>query len=194
LQVQGVVYSHVDKTHQKNCLNFVNNELFKTPNWLIDKEIIGRTEYSGITERITSLQVRILNNILDLGRMTRMIENETLNGTKAYTLISMMNDLRNGIWSELRSGKKIDTYRRNLQRAYVERLGYLMTAKDVKKSNWGKSTAVTVNRSDIIPVVRGELNRIKRDAQRAANAATNTVKKYHLQDISKRIEGILDPK
>ncbi len=191
---EGDVYSHVDKTHQKNCLNFVNNELFKTPTWLIDKEIIGRTEYSGITERITSLQVRTLNNILDLGRMSRMVENETLNGTKAYTLVSMMNDLRNGIWAELRSGKKIDTYRRNLQRAHIERLGYLMTAKDVKKSNWGKSTAVTVKRSDVIPVIRGELNRIKRDSQRAANATTNTVKKYHLQDISKRIEGILDPK
>ena len=195
---EGVVYSHVDKTHQKNCLAFVNKELFKTPRWLIDKEIIGRTEYSGITERITSLQVRTLNNILDLGRMTRMVENETLNGTKAYTLIAMMSDLRNSIWSELKSGKSIDTYRRNLQRAYVERLGHLMTAKDVKKSNWGKSTEVTVKRSDIIPVIRGELNRIKRDAQRAAQRAANTTssttKKYHLQDIVKRIDGVLDPK
>ncbi|WP_456377759.1 zinc-dependent metalloprotease [Lutibacter sp.] len=191
---EGPVYTHVDKTHQKNCLAFVNDQLFKTPTWLIDKEIIGKTEYSGITERIASLQVRTLNNILDLGRMSRIIENETLNGTKAYTLISMMNDLRNGIWSELRSGKKIDTYRRNLQRAYVERLGYLMTAKDVKKATYGKGTAVTVKRSDIIPIVRGELNRIKRDVQRASYATKNTVRKYHLQDIVKRIDGILDPK
>jgi Met-zincin/Domain of unknown function (DUF5117)/Domain of unknown function (DUF5118) len=198
---EGAVYTHVNKTHQKNCLKFVNNELFKTPTWLIDKNIIGRTEYSGITERIRSVQVRTLNNILDLGRMMRMIENETLNGSDAYNLVAMMSDLRNGIWSELRTGRKIDTYRRNLQRAHVERLGYLMTANNVKKpnvsgsfSNYIKRTIVTVNESDIIPVVRGELNRIKRDAQRAANAATNTTRKYHLQDIAKRIETILDPK
>jgi len=194
---EGLVYTHVDKTHQKNCLNFVNEQLFATPNWLIDKEIIGRTEYSGITERIRSTQVRTLNNILDLGTMMRMVENETLNGTNAYTLISMMTDLRNGIWSELNTGKNIDTYRRNLQRAHVERLAELLISKDVKvtrKSSYVKTTTVTVKESDIIPIVRGELSKIKTDAQRAANLASNTLTKYHLQDIAKRIEGILDPK
>lgn len=193
----GLVYSHVPKEHQINCLNFVNTQLFQTPNWLIDKEIIGRTEYSGITERIRGVQTRTLNNILDLGRMMRMVENETLNGSKSYTLVSMMSDLRNGIWSELKTNKSIDTYRRNLQRAHVERLAELMVAKDVKitrKSSYVKTTEVTVKESDIIPVVRGELSRIKNDAARAAIISTNTITKYHLQDISKRIEGILDPK
>ncbi|VAW20067.1 FIG00552894: hypothetical protein, partial [hydrothermal vent metagenome] len=198
---EGAVYTYVNKEHQKNCLKFVNTQLFETPTWLIDKNIIERTEYSGITERIRSIQVRTLNNILDLGRMTRMIENETLNGSKAYTLVSMMNDLRNDIWSELRTGKKIDTYRRNLQRAYIEKLANIMTAEDIKKINnsgsyasYVKRTTVTVKQSDIIPIVRGELNRIKRDAQRAANTTTNTLRKYHLQDIVKRINNILDPK
>jgi len=194
---EGPVYTHVDKTHQKNCLKFINTELFKTPTWLIDKEIIGKTEYSGITERIINIQIRALNNILSLGRMMRMIENETLNGSEAYTLISMMSDLRRGIWEELRTGKRIDTYRRNLQRAHVERLASLMTAKDIKKftgSSYIKITAVTVKKSDILPVVRGELNRIKRDAQIAASIAPNTLNRYHLQDIAKRIDAILEPK
>ena len=195
---EGAVYAHVDRTHQKNCLKFINKELFETPTWLIDKVIIGRTEYSGVTERIRATQVRTLNNILDLGRMMRMIENETLNGANSYSLISMMNDLHGGIWSELNTGKNIDTYRRNLQRAYVDRLGYLMTAKDIKpserKSGYVKRTLVTVNESDIVSVVRGELNRVKVAAQRAAIASTNTNTKYHLQDIAKRIDGILDPK
>ena len=194
---EGPVYSHVDKTHQKNCLAFVNAQLFNTPTWLIDKEIIGKTEYAGVTERVRAIQVRTLNNMLDLGRMMRMIENETLNGSAAYTLLQMMSDLRNGIWAELKTGKNIDTYRRNLQRAYVERLAYLMTAKDVKKfngSSYVKNTAVTVKESDIIPVVRGELNRIKRDAQRAVSRPVNTMTKYHLRDIVQRIDSYLDPK
>ena len=189
---KGLVYTHVDKEHQKNCLNFVNEQLFSTPEWLINPEIIGRTESAGITERITSLQEKTLSNILDLASMNRMVENETLNGSEAYSLISMMNDLRNGIWSELRSGRSIDTYRRNLQRAHVEKLGSIMTANDVK--SFRGSTPVTVKQSDIIPVVRGELNRIKRDAQRAASSAPNTITRYHLQDIAERVDAILDPK
>lgn len=195
---EGAVYTHVNKTHQKECLIFVNKELFETPTWLIDKNIIGRTEYSGVTETVRAIQVKTLNNILDLGRMMRMIENETLNGSNSYSLISMMNDLQSGIWSELNTGKDIDTYRRNLQRAYVDRLGYLMTAKDIKpskrKSSYLKTTVVTVNESDIVAVVRGELNRVKVAALRKAVTSTNTNTKYHLQDIAKRVDGFLDPK
>jgi hypothetical protein len=193
----GLVYTYVDKTHQQKCLKFLNEQLFDTPMWLIDKEIIGRTEYSGFVEKMRATQVRTLNNVLDMGRMMRMIENETMNGKSAYTVVSMLNDLRNGVWSELRYGRKIDTYRRNLQRAYVERLGNLMTAKDVKKrrgSSYFKNTAVTVKQSDIIPIVRGELNRIKRDAKRAIGSAPTTLTRYHLQDIVERIDAILDPK
>ena len=193
----GLVYTHVDKLHQKNCLKFINNELFKTPTWLIDKEIIGRTEFAGITERIRGTQVITLNKILDLGKMMRMVENETLNGNEAYTLLSMMSDLRNGIWTELRYNKPIDTYRRNLQRAHIERLGSLLTAKDVRpksSSSYIKTTAVTVKQSDIIPVIKGELKRIKRDAQRAATSAPNTITRYHLQDITERIDELLNPK
>ena len=189
---EGFVYTHVDKDRQKNSLKYVIDQLFKTPTWLIDKEIIGRTENAGIMERITSSQARTLNNILGLGRMNRMVENETLNGSDAYSLVSMMSDLRNGIWSELRSGRSIDTYRRGLQRAHIEKLGSIMVAKDVK--SFRGSTPVTVKQSDILPVVRGELNRIKRDAQRAASSAPNTITRYHLQDIAKRIDAILNPK
>ncbi len=185
----GDVFTNVDKGHQKNALKFLNDELFNTPTWLIDEAIIKKTEFNGVTERIRGIQARTLNNILNLTRMMRMIDNETLNGNEAYTLMSMMSDLRNGIWTELRTGKNIDTYRRNLQRAHVERLATLMESKDVR----GRRGTVTVKQSDIIPVVRGELNRIKRMAQNASGRG-NTITRYHLQDIAERIDAILEPK
>jgi hypothetical protein len=188
----GPVYSNVNKEHQKNCLDFLHKELFETQSWLIDKDIIGKTEFHGVTERIRGIQVRTLNNVLDLSRMMRMIDNEALNGDDAYTLINMLKDLRNGIWSELRTGRSIDTYRRNLQRAHVERLGILLTSKDV--TGFRGTGAVTVKQSDIIPLIKGELKTIKRNAARAAAATSNTVKRYHLQDISERVDAILDPK
>lgn len=194
---EGAIYTHVDKDRQRNSLKFVNKQLFETPSWLIDKDIISKTEFSGITERISALQVRTLNNILSMGRMSRMVENETLNGSKAYTLTTMMYDLRREIWSELRSGKSIDTYRRNLQRAHVERLATLLKTDKASRSmnnEYVKITGVTPNRNDVLPVVRGELNRIKRDANNAIGSAPNTLTRYHLQDIVARIDLILDPK
>ncbi|GFD74024.1 glutaminyl-tRNA synthetase [Tenacibaculum sp. KUL113] len=194
----GAVYIHVPKEHQKRALQFVNNELFKTPTWLIDENIISKTQHSGIIERIRSLQVRTLNRVLKTGRLTRMIENETLNGTKAYSLIEMMGDLRKGIWSEVYANKTIDPYRRNLQRAHLDRLDFLLNkAKDQKapRSDRGyfKQTAVTINQSDIKPVVRGELKRLQKDIKRSIPSVRNTITRYHLQDAADRIDTILNP-
>ena len=194
----GAVYTYVDKTHQKNCLNFIQAQLFETPSWLIDTNIFDKIEYSGSTERVRRLQVRTLNNILSLGKMARMLENETLNGNEAYALTSMMRDLRNGVWSELRSGKKIDTYRRNLQRAHIDRLGYLMTAKNQRKApgfgGYQKSTAVNTSQSDIRAVVRAELNTLKRAIRNGIGRAGDNMSRIHLQDAVERIDAILDPK
>ena len=194
---EGPVYTYVDETHQKNCLNFINEQLFDTPEWLIDTNIFNKIEYSGSVERIRSMQARTLNNILSLGKMARMIENESLNGNNAYTLTEMMRDLRNGIWSELNTGKNIDTYRRNLQRAYIDRLEYLMTAETSKRpssnSSYIKFTPVNTSQSDIRSVVRAELSTLKRLIN-SRLGGRNSISRIHLKDAVERINTILNPK
>ena len=194
---EGAIYTHVAKSHQKNALNFINKELFSTPTWMIDKNIYAKTQFSGAIEKIGSVQTRTLYNILDAGRMARMIENQTMNGSKAYSLVAMFSDLRKGVWSELYTGKTIDTYRRNLQRAHINRLDYLLnTAKNQRGANRGyfKQSTVNIGQSDIKAMVRGELNRIKREIRAAVSKASNTTSRYHLQDAIARIDMALDPK
>ncbi|NQZ42871.1 MAG: zinc-dependent metalloprotease [Flavobacteriaceae bacterium] len=194
---EGAVYIHVDRAHQKNCLAFLQSELFETPEWLIDQEIFNKVQYSGSVERIRGLQVRTLNTILGLGKLARVIENETANGDQAYGMLELMRDLRRGLWSETRSGKKIDTYRRNLQKAHIDRLEYLMTAENQRKlSDFGgyrKSTAVNTSQSDIRSVARAELNNLKRDIRNGISRASDPMSRYHLQDALQRIDAILDP-
>jgi hypothetical protein len=193
----GAVYTHVDKDHQRNALKFINEQLFKTPTWMIDKNIYGKTEFSGSIERIGSIQTRALNNVLNAGRMARMIENETLNGNDAYKLTTMFYDLRRGVWTELYNGRTIDTYRRNLQRAHINRLDFLLNeAKSQRGFNDGylKRSVVNIEQSDIKAMVRGELNRLKRDIRANISKAPNTVTRYHLQDAIARIDEALDPK
>ena len=193
----GAVYTYVDKEHQKNALEFINVQLFKTPQWLLDPAIFERIEYSGSIERIRRLQERSLKTILSLGKMARMIENETMNDYDAYTLRSMIRDLRTGIWSELYSGRKIDTYRRNLQRAHIDRLAYLMTAENQSKrrgSDYVKSTAVNTSQSDIRAIVRAELITLKNLINSSISKTVNSMNKIHLRDAVERVNLILDPK
>ena len=194
---EGAVYTQVTKTKQEEALQFLIDELFETPTWMLDENIFSKTEFSGAIERVRGLQARTLNNVLDAGRMARMIENETLNGSsKAYTLINMMRDVRKGVWSEIYAGRSIDTYRRNLQRAYLDRLDYLLNeAKNQRGANSGyyKKTGININQSDVKSVARGELKRLQRDVK-AASRKGNTLTRYHLQDVVDRIDLILDPK
>jgi hypothetical protein len=195
---EGPVYSHVPKAHQKACMKFLNDQLFATPTWLIDQNIFDKIEFAGSVERLRGFQTRTLDNILDFGRMARIIENETLNGASAYSMLDMMTDLRKGVWTELSRGRTIDTYRRNLQRAYLSRMEYMMTEEQraipTQFRRWSRQTNVNVEQSDIRPVVRAELKTLKGEIQAAIPRTSDRMSKYHLQDAVIRIDNILDPK
>ncbi|GLU43752.1 glutaminyl-tRNA synthetase [Muricauda sp. NBRC 101325] len=195
---EGAVYTHVSKEHQKKAMNFMQDQLFATPEWMIDQNIFNKIEISGSVERIRALQERYLNTMLQMGKLARVIENETINGDEAYGLLEMMRDLRRGIWSETRNGKTIDTYRRNLQKAHIDRLSYLMTAGSERKlpdaGGYRKSTPINASQSDIRSVARAELNNLKSDIRGGLSRISDPMSRYHLQDALERIDQILDPK
>ena len=193
---EGAVYTHVSKEKQKEAMNFLQEQLFETPEWMIDQEIFNKIQFDGQVERIRNMQERTLNNLLDFGRMARLMENEEVNGDEAYGLIDMMSDVRTGIWSEVYSGQNIDRYRRNLQRAYIERMEHLMTEEQSeipsRYRSWITRSNIDVAQSDIRPVVRGELKTLQNQIRRASNRG-DRLTRYHLQDALERIDLILNP-
>jgi hypothetical protein len=108
--------------------------------------------------------------------MARIIENEALNGLNSYSLTEMMSDLKDGIWSELKnisSGNlnTINVYRRNLQKSYISRLGYIMKNEQEQSSRpgWGDyTTTIKVDVSDIRSVTMSTLLDLKKDLKKAA--------------------------
>ncbi|MEQ8627977.1 zinc-dependent metalloprotease [Ekhidna sp.] len=179
----GAVYTHVEKDKQERAVEFLNEQLFATPNWLVDAEILGRIQQDGLVERMRGIQVRILNRLTMEEMLMRMIENEALNCNDAYTLTGLFTDMRQGIWRELYNGRKIDTYRRNLQKEHINRLGELMNLEEEKYAN-----------SDIPSVAMATLSRLERDVRSGLARQNDSTSRFHLQDIQKRIDAILNPK
>ncbi len=174
------VYIHTEAAKQRDAIRFLNEELFTTPVWLIDEDILRRIEEKGVTERIRGLQDRTLSLLFNQERLTRIAENSNLH-KENYSLTKMMDDLVNGIFSELKSGKSIDLYRRNLQRTFVEGLERLT-----------QSERNEYEHSDIPAIARGVLKSIKN--QIANTKSSDTMSEYHLDDLTARIDKILDPK
>ena len=188
----GAVYTHVNKSHQKNCMNFLQNQLFETPEWMINKDILNKIEFAGITNRIRSTQSRTLNSLLDFGKMARLIENEAINGKNAYSLIEMMTDLRKGIFNEVYKNKTIDVYRRNLQLAYLDRISYIMSNEQGSTPSWARNyiTSVKVSQSDIRTVAANQLIELRKDLKKHKNKS-DKMTKMHLEMVQNKISNIL---
>ncbi|MCI5082780.1 MAG: zinc-dependent metalloprotease [Saprospiraceae bacterium] len=181
----GVVFTPVPKERQAAAVAFLNKQLFETPDWMIDKEILQRIEGSGMMDRLRGLQVSSLNRLFEGDRMKRLIETEALHGSEAYTLINMFEDVRQGIWSEIYSKGTVlemDPYRRNLQRAYLDKMKDLMEMKDDK-----------MNQTDIKAITRANLKILKNDIREVLSKAKRaSATRYHLNDTMDRIDEILE--
>ena len=176
---EGELYTHLAKAEQEKALKWLNNNVFVSPDWLIQMDIVKNISPSGTVELIQKLQTRQLRNVLSKSRLERMIDNEALNGSSAYSITEMLSDLRKGLWSEAQLGLKTDAYRRSLQRAHVICLGELMNEK-------------TVLRSDIQAATRAELKAIQSLAKAKASSYGDGMDKHHLQDVVALVDDIFE--
>ena len=194
---EGPVYSHVKRQRQQESLQFLIQNLFQTPEWLLDTSIWNKIEFVGGIERLEAIQKRTLHSLLSFDRLGRLIENEAIHGEEAFTLSMLMAQLRNGIWSELIDEIPIDVYRRNLQRMHVDRLAYLLTKKQLglvgREIQYSKRNKVTAEWSDIRPIARNELKMLRKDITRQLRRRTDTTTRIHLEDIVERIDDVLNP-
>ena len=190
----GNVFVPVPKDIQKKSMAYLQKETFATPTWMLDQNILKKIENAGSLDRIRSAQVGTINSLLDPSRIARLLEAEAALGNGTYTALEMMSDLRNGIWSELAAGGNIDAYRRNLQRAHVERLEDLMKEEPAPvpanfRAFFG-GTPIDVSQSDIRPMVRAELKTLRTQINGAIARTADPMSKYHLEDAVQRINNI----
>lgn len=194
----GVVVEFVPKSRQKEAMEFLQQQLFKTPKWLIDNNI---SDYTGANK------LTIISNIQD-GVLARLLGNNTFNklfrfeaeSNNAYSANEMVTDLRKGIWSELETHQPIDIYRRDLQKSFVERLianltpdapGTIVVSTGrggfAPPSDYSKTT-------DAISIAKAQLRVLASEIKAALPGYKDANSRAHLQDILDRINDTLNPR
>ncbi len=193
----GIVYTHLDRDSQKASMQWIQQNIFKTQTWLLNKEILQNIDHAGYFERYRRVQTRHLNSLLSFDRIGRLIDAETINN-EYYTALAFFRDLRRGIWSEVTQGKNVEIYRRNLQRSYLDRMEYLMTedapVNRFRRAGFEGFLSYNANTSDVRSLVRGELKTLRGQLRNALNGTINTNSRYHYEDAIARIDRILEPK
>ncbi len=196
VEEQGAVYEVVSKAKQKEAVEFLNKNIFATPTWLINQDIYSRTGLNGLTV-IGSIQDNMLNRLLSNRTLGKLVDAEASQGANAYLITDMLNDLKKGVWTELAGRKPIDIYRRNLQKSYVNTLSNILNPPPSQPMSFGGFTITIVNssdKSDVKSVVRAHLTALRNEINAASAGTGDAMSKYHLQDVSKRIDNALNPK
>ena len=181
---QGDRFKTVSKPKQVEALQFLVNNAFTVPAFMVRTDVLRRIQPSGAVDRVRTAQTAVLTALLQNQRIDRMTEQLTIDGpTVAYAPLQFLMDVRNGVWSEAaKPGTAVTIYRRNLQRAYLEIM-------DQKINGTPAASA------EIRMLVKGELNALSRQLQTAAGATgldENT--RRHFADAREEIATILDPK
>jgi hypothetical protein len=186
----GYIFTPVTAKEQIASLDWLLTNAFTSPEWLHQTKIARNIHHASHVESIRSLQERHLNSLLSADRMARLMENEV--NDVNYNGLDMLRQLQNGIWSELQNARTIDIYRRNLQKAYIDRMNTILNIDPPRgRGNYG--TPVNVSQSDIRSIARGELVKLHQQLKASQNRFRDDLSRYHIQDAIVRIEKILDP-
>jgi hypothetical protein len=179
---EGVRFTPVPRERQAAAVRFLNDNAFATPTWAIKPEILRRIEPTGVLARVNSAQERVLNSLLSNARFSRLVEQEAMDGAASYRPADFLADVRRGIWREIEAGPvRIDAYRRNLQRDYVDILA-------------GKLNGRTPVTDDYRGLIRAELRDLSAAIGLASARATDRETRAHLADARDQIAKALDPK
>ena len=175
----GVPFEMVDAGDQRRAVDYLGRQVFATPNWLLDADVLMRFAPSGAAERIGNMQRGALAQLLNVARMKRLIEQEAFHGSDAYTLGDLLDETRATVWSEAANGEATDAYRRDLQRAYIDHLAGLLENEDAKAT-------------DIAPFVRGQLRDLGEELEAAVAGNGHRATRLHYEDALARLAEILD--
>lgn len=187
----GPVYERTPASIQKQAMNFLNEQLFNTPKWILDQPILDHIGKNPL-EVVLGLQSPILTRLLSTNTLNKLIAAEASDGKATYKITDLFADLNSSIFAELKTDFPIDVYRRNLQKDYIDKLLYVI--KPVSTGSGNGPGGLSSSNSDIISVVKGQLRDLGNSMTQKAATQKDPLIKYHLQDLAGRIHNAFNNK
>lgn len=191
----GNVYEPLSRARQAEAVKFLNDEVFRTPKYLIRPDIALRIEANGMLDRIGNAQGRVLTALFQNARLNRLVEQPAMHPGQ-YTLLEMVDDVQKGLWSELSAAApKIDVYRRGLQNRYLDMVNSKLNppapAAGAAAAQAPPGGALV---EDAKSQLRSELASLRASVRAAVAKSGDRETRAHLQAADYRIGEILDPR
>jgi hypothetical protein len=195
----GEAFVRVPKEKQKEAVRFLIDRALVTPKRLLNPTIVRQFRYTGVASDVLSMQKGVLRNLLNNSRLNRLFDSEVLAPDDAYTVVELVNDVQDGIWSELKGGQpRIEPLRRELQRAYLDILKNEFEPASASSPVSRPSGRAGNNSGERVSELRAAARAALRDLAKRINTALPNVKdsatRVHLEDSLSEIETALATK
>ena len=194
-------FTRVTEEKQRAALNFLLENAFITPPKLINPALINLFKFSATANDIAAQQKALLNTLLSSSVMGRLFDAELQLGDKAFTATELVNELQNGLFSELKLPEpKVEPLRRQLQRAYIDILNEEFNPTPEAAPQLppmgppSRSRSSGTKTSELRSVARISLERLTKEIAATAPKTKDPATQAHLKDLASQIQGLLEPK
>jgi len=191
-------FVRIPKEKQKAAVQFLLANAMTTPTKLLNPKIVNHFKYTGVASDIIGQQRMLLTSLLSPVRLGRLFDAEVLNPDKAYTVVELVGDIQDGVFSELKEATpKVDPIRRALQRSYVDLLKKEFDADPAPAGGLnlpiGRPRGLGLDSgrvSELRAVARVALEKLRQDLAKAK--AKDPATQAHLADLHEEIVSILN--
>jgi Met-zincin/Domain of unknown function (DUF5117) len=189
---ENAIYEPIPAEKQREALGHITESLFQPESFRFKPEFVSRLaqERFGnwgdqnihVGQKVTSVQARALNALLDNDIAQRLIDNpeKLAEGTPVFRLSELYETLQKTIWSEIPAGKEISQSRRDLQREYIKAVQPILGA-DSKAPGEAKS------------LMRYVAQDLKKQLDKALEGEMSLENRAHLDDCSHSLGKVLNP-
>ena len=165
-QSGSFTYKNVDKQFQIRALNFLDTELWKTPIWLLDKDIVSQINNTDGLYKIETLHERSINSLLSNYRLNRMLSSENSIIGEGLKYNELFDLLYESIFEKINPTNQID---RNLQLSFTKKIISLIEEKDLKDAIKAKALSI-----------KEEINKL---SNKKSRSSSNNILKNHYDYI-----------
>lgn len=194
-------FTPVPTAKQRAALKQVIDLAFSEDAWKFDPTLLNKltptrsADWSGswvvipidypVHDMVLTVQSWLLEDLIDGARLTRMIDNGKRTQGEVFTVAELFGGITDGMWTELRGGRNIDSFRRNLQRSYIDQFARVVLNRSAQL--WW--TPVPEDARSLARYEMAQLSERLAVALRAGNLNVET--KAHLAESKARVDAVL---
>ena len=189
----GDTFVRTTPREQQAAIKFLLDDALTTPKWLTDPRVLNRISMINATGPVVNAQKYILGEMLQPIRFKVMEDAESLTPGSGMTANDYLTRVQKSVFREAaQPNPKVDIYRRELQREYIEHLKIFSgEVQRFKSFSMLISSLLTELTMDLRPAAMQGMKDLKSELSAAEQRATDKPTRLHFAQLARELDKIL---